>query len=112
MVLYIEDIYFFEVNIKYISSSAMKKKQYFSRLCSTSENTDIFTAGDEIYLVFPEKSKFSFYFIHNGNKKKHNLTFSLVVLVRFDFRSVFIGYNNGCKHSFHLKNGLESYFNE
>ena len=38
---YIEDIYFFEVNTKYISSSAVKKNQYFSRVRSTSENADI-----------------------------------------------------------------------
>ena len=30
-----------------------------------SENADIFTARDEIYLVFAEKNKFSFYFILN-----------------------------------------------
>ena len=52
---YIEDIYFFEVNAKYISSSAVKKNQYFSRVRSTSENADIFTARDEKYLVFAEK---------------------------------------------------------
>ena len=43
-----------------------EKNQYFSRVRSTSENADIFTARDEIYLVFAEKSKFSFYFILNG----------------------------------------------
>ena len=52
---YIEDIYFFEVNTKYISSSAVKKNQYFSQVRSTSENADIFNAQDEIYLVFAEK---------------------------------------------------------
>ena len=52
---YIEDIYFFEVNTKYISSSAVKKNQYFSRVRSTSENADIFTARDEIYFVFAVK---------------------------------------------------------
>ena len=53
---YIEDIYFFDVNTKYISSSAVKKS-VFSRVRSTSENADIFTARDEIYtyLVFAEK---------------------------------------------------------
>ena len=49
-----KDICFFEVNTKYISSSAVKKK-YFSRVRSTSENADIFTSRDEIYLVFTEK---------------------------------------------------------
>ena len=46
--------FLFEVNTKYISSSAMKKS-VFSRVRSTSENADIFTALDEIYLVFAEK---------------------------------------------------------
>ena len=55
MVKYIEDIYFFEVNTKYISSSGVKKNQYFSQVRSTSENADIFTTRDEIYLVFAEK---------------------------------------------------------
>ena len=32
-----------------------EKNQYFSRVRSTSENADIFTAQDEIYLVFAEK---------------------------------------------------------
>ena len=32
-----------------------EKNQYFSRVRSTSENADIFTARDEIYLVFAEK---------------------------------------------------------
>ena len=32
-----------------------EKNQYFSRVRSTSENADIFTARDEIYLVFVEK---------------------------------------------------------
>ena len=50
-----EDIYFFEVSTKYISSSAVKKSVFFSRVRSTSENADIFTARDEIYLVFAEK---------------------------------------------------------
>ena len=52
---YIEDIFFYEVNTKYISSSAVKKNQYFSRVRSTSENADIFTTRDEIYLVFAVK---------------------------------------------------------
>ena len=77
--IYIEDIYFFAVNTKYISSSAVEKNLYFSRVRSTSENADIFTARDEIYLVFAEKSKFSFYFITQRKYRNHNLTFYLVV---------------------------------
>ena len=49
----IEDIYFFEVNTKYISSSVLKTSE-FSRVRSTSENSDVFNSRDEIYLVFTE----------------------------------------------------------
>ena len=38
----------------------------------TSENADIFNARDEIYLVFAEKSKLSFYFILDGNTESPN----------------------------------------
>ena len=51
---YIEDIYFFEVNTKYISSSELKTSK-FSRVRSTSENLDVFKSRDEIYLVFTDK---------------------------------------------------------
>ena len=50
----IETIYFFGVNTKYISSSAVKKA-VFSRVCTTSENADIFTEQDEIFSVFTPK---------------------------------------------------------
>ena len=53
---YIDDIYFFEVNTKYISSSVLKTSD-------TNENFDVFNSRDEIYLVLTSKSKFSFYFI-------------------------------------------------
>ena len=59
---YIEDIYFFQVNTKYISSSVLKTSE-FSGVRSTSENSDVFNSRDEIYLVFIKKSKFSFYLI-------------------------------------------------
>ena len=51
---YIEDIYFFEVNTKYISSNALKIS-IISRVLSTSEIADIFNTWDEIHLVFTEK---------------------------------------------------------
>ena len=57
---YIEDIYFFEVNTKYISSSELKTSE-FSWVRSTNENFDVFNSQDEIYLVFTKKSKFSFF---------------------------------------------------
>ena len=60
---YIEDIYCFEVNAKYISSSVLKTSE-FSRVRSTSENSDVFNSRDEIYLVFTEKvNLFLFYTI-------------------------------------------------
>ena len=51
---YIEDIYFFEVNTKYISSNVLKISE-ISRVRSTSEIADIFNTFDEIFLVFTEK---------------------------------------------------------
>ena len=62
---YIEDICFFEVNTKYISSSELKTSE-FSRVRSTSENYYVFNSRDEIYLVFIEKKQifFLFYTMH------------------------------------------------
>ena len=51
---YIEDIYFFEVNTKYISSNVLKIS-VISRVRSTSEIADIFNIFDEICMVFTEK---------------------------------------------------------
>ena len=51
---YIEDIYFFEVNTKYISSNVLKISE-ISRVRSTNEIADIFNTFDEIFLVFTEK---------------------------------------------------------
>ena len=107
----IEDIYFFEVNIKYISSSAVKKISIFHE-CVARVKMLIFSPHEMKYIWYlPRKSKFSFYFILNGNTEITTLLFTWSFLVRFDFCSVFIGYNIGCKHSLHLENGLESYFN-
>ena len=50
---YIEDIYFFEVITKYISSNVLKKSE-ISRVRSTSEIADIST-HEMKYLVFTEK---------------------------------------------------------
>ena len=49
-----EYIYFFEVNTKYISSSALKTSE-FSQERSTFENFYVFNSRDDIYLVFTEK---------------------------------------------------------
>ena len=73
----------------------------------------IFSPHEMIYILYsPQKSKFSFYFILNGNTEITTLLFTWSFLVRFDFFSVFIGYNIGCKHSLHLENGLESNSNK
>ena len=53
------------MNTKNISSSVLKTSE-FSRVRSTSENSDVFNTRDEIFLVFiSKKSKFSFYFIRD-----------------------------------------------
>ena len=59
----IEDIYFFEVNTKYISSSVLKTSE-FSRVHSTSENFDVFNSRDDIYLVFTEKNVIFLFIIY------------------------------------------------
>ena len=61
-VKYIEDIYFFEVNTKYISLSEMKTSE-ISRVRSKSENPDVSTHKMKYILYSSQKSKFSFHFI-------------------------------------------------
>ena len=39
----------------------------FNMAMAISENADIFTERDEIYLVFTQKSKFSFYLFSTEN---------------------------------------------
>ena len=78
---YIEDIYFFEVNTKYVSSNVMKISVN-SRVRSTSDFSDIFNTFDEIYLAFTEKSKFSLNFFSrktNGKQTAWKLTCFLVI---------------------------------
>ena len=54
----------------------------------------IFSPHEMKYIWYlPKKSKFSFYFILNGNTEITTLLFTWSFLVRFDFCSVFIGYN-------------------
>ena len=55
------------MNTKYISSSVLKASE-FSRVRSTSENSDVFNSRDEISSVFAEKKKqilFLFYRLHS-----------------------------------------------
>ena len=101
---YIEDINFFEVNTKYISSSALKKA-VFSRVRSTSENADISTTRDEIYLVFAEKKVNFLFILYSTELKKaqpnfspgrflFDLTFSVCLL------GTTLGVNKVCKSYF------------
>ena len=99
----------FQVNTKYISSSAVKS---IFHECVARVKKLIFSPHEMKYTLYlPLKSKFS-YFYTNGNTEITTILLTWSFLVRFDFCSVFIGYNIGCKHCLHLENGLESYFNE
>ena len=84
------------MNIKYILSSAVKNSIFFM-YAQHSENADIFTTGDEIYLVFAPEKYIFFLFYTQRKYIKHKQSFVFVVSLRFDFCSVFIGYNIGCK---------------
>ena len=59
-----------------------------------------------ISIEYKIKRKFAF------SRPEKKSVFPWSFLVRFGFCSVFTGYTIGCKHSLHLENGLESYFNE
>ena len=62
--LYIKDIYFLEVNTKYISLSVLKTSE-FSRGRSTSE-ISMFVTHERTYLVFTEKKNlFILYFLED-----------------------------------------------
>ena len=74
-----EDIYFFEVNTKYISSNVLKISA-ISRVRSTSEIADIFNTFDEIFLVFTEKKvNFLFIFFRKGKNNFFHSHFSLTL---------------------------------
>ena len=63
-IAYIEDIYFFVVNTKYISLNVLKMS-VISRAGSMSEIADIFNTFNEILLIFTDKEIFfTFYFFH------------------------------------------------
>ena len=70
---YTEGICIFEVNTRYISSNVLKIS-IISRVRSTSEIANIFNTWDEIFLVFAEKSKSSYFSV-----KGKNLTFFIVI---------------------------------
>ena len=81
---------------------------------SSSENADIFTARDEIYLVFPSKKVNFLFILYSSEIQKAqpnfflgcfllDLTFTVCLL------GITLGVNIVCTH---LETGLESYFNE
>ena len=53
--------------------------------------------------IYQKKVNFLFIFAAKGGKLNF---FHSHFLVIFAWLSVFSGYNSGCKHSFHLENGL------
>ena len=94
---YIEDIYFFEVNTKYISSNVLK----ISGISLLLQELKYFW-----YLL--KKSKFSFYFFHKGEKLYFfHGHFSLILLGSARLVGIILGAN-----SLHLENGLQCHFNE
>ena len=63
---FIKDIYFFEVNTKYISSIVLKISE-ISRVRSTSDSADIFNTFDEIFFnIYFKKVNFPFIFSVKG----------------------------------------------
>ena len=78
---YIEDIYFFEVNTKYISSNVFKISLIL-QVRSTNEIADIFIIWDETFLVhvFTEKRNFSSYFTAKGKIIFFSSHFSLIFM--------------------------------
>ena len=66
---YIEDINFFEVNTKYISSSALKKAVFFTSAQHEWKFWYFHHTRWNIFGFCRKKSKFSFYFILNGIKE-------------------------------------------
>ena len=76
---------------------------------STSENADIFTARDEIYLVFTEKVNFLFILYSTEIQKAQPNFFHGRFSFDLTFAVCLLAITLGVKHSLHLVNGLESY---
>ena len=90
---YIEDIYCFEVNTKYISSNALKIS-VISRVRSASEVADIFNTRDEIYLVFTAKKVFFFHPLRGV--KLFSSYFSIILLGSARLVGKILGVNIVC----------------
>ena len=105
---YIEDIYFFDVNTKYIwyISSNVLKISVISRVRSTSETADISNTFDKIYQIYlPKKSKIFFLFFPLRGKHFFLSHFSLILLGSACLVGIILGANRGaptkvCKMSF------------
>ena len=105
------------MNTKYISSSAVKNISIFHE-CLARVKMLIFSPHEMKYIWYLQKKKVNFLFIlYSTEIQKSKLNF---LLGRFSFDLTFavcllgitLGVNIGCKHSLHLENGLESYFNK
>ena len=82
------------MNIKYISSSAVKNSIFFMS-ASTSENADIFTTGDEIYLVFAPEKYIFFLFYTQRKYIKHKQLLSSSFLFDLTFAVCLLGITLG-----------------
>ena len=56
----VADIYFFEMNTKYISSSVLKTSE-FSQVRSTSENSDVFNSRNSQNVFNSQKIPFLYF---------------------------------------------------
>ena len=100
----IEDIYFFEVNTKYISSSAVKKISIFHE-CVARVKILIFSPHEMKYIWYlPKKVNFLF-ILYSTEIQKSKPNF---LLGRFSFDLTFAV----CLLGITLENCLESYFTE
>ena len=102
---YIEDIYFFEVNINYISSNVLKIS-VFPRMRSTSEMM-MFSTQEMKYVWYLSK-KVNFLLI----LYLRELRISDITRVNFVCFIVLSVCNIGCKRSLHLEICAECHFNE
>ena len=88
MKIEIEAIYFFEVNTKYISSSAVKIQYFYE--CVTRVKMLLLSPYEIKHIGYlSKKGNFSFYFILNGNTESKTKLFAWSFRVRFDLQCVY-----------------------